>query len=117
MKSHRPLVLMNKTLQKRTIQNNRYATLLSNSIHNNNKINNENKNVSNILRPKFNQKANKSNDKSLKKFPYKTVVETSLKFKRNENYNSKFQTLNHSRCNTTISTNLSSNRTKENIYI
>ena len=47
MKSHRPLVLMNKTLQKRTIQNNRYATLLNNSIHNNNKINNENKNVSN----------------------------------------------------------------------
>ena len=114
MKSHRPLVLMNKTLQKRTIQNNRYATLLSNSIHNNNKINNENKNVSNILRPKFNPKANKSNDKSLNKFPYKTVVETSLKFKRNENYNSKFQTLNHSRCNTTISTNLSSNRTKQN---
>ena len=78
-----------------------------------NSLNKENKNVSNILRPKFNPKANKSNDKSLNKFPYKTIVETSLKFKRNENYNSKFQTLNHSRCNTTISTNLSSNRTKQ----
>jgi hypothetical protein len=74
MKSHRPLVLMNKTLQKRVIHNTRYSTYVNN---NNNKINNENKNVSNIFRPKFCQKA-KSNDKSLKKPPVKSTIETSL---------------------------------------
>ena len=118
MKNHRPLVLVNKTLQKRTIHNNRYATYNNNNNSsnkkNNNKITNENKNLLNMFRPKFCQKANKSNDKSLKKIPTKTVIETSLKLKRRENYNSKFETLNHYRCPTTISTNLSSNKTSQN---
>ena len=118
MKSHRPLVLVNKTLQKRTIHNNRYSTYNNNNNSSNkninNKITNENKNLLNMFRPKFCPKANKSNDKSLKKIQTKTVIETSLKLKRRENYNLKFETLNHYRCPTTISTNLSSNRTIQN---
>ena len=39
MKSHRPLVIMNKTLQKREIHNNRYSTLNYNT-NNNNKTKN-----------------------------------------------------------------------------
>ena len=119
MKSHRPLVLVNKTLQKRTIHNNRYATYNNNNNSSNkninNKITNENKNILNIFRPRFCQKTNKSNDKSLKKLPVKTVIETSLKLKSRENYNSKLETLNHYRYNTTIlSTDLSSNKLKQN---
>ena len=114
MKSHRPLVLMNKTLQKRTIFNNRYSTYASNNT-NNNKITNENKNISNIIKPKFCPKVNNSKDKSLKKITTKTVIETSLKLKRRENFSSKYDTLlKHYRCPTTTSTNLSSNKTKEN---
>ena len=112
MKSHRPLVIMNKTLQKRAIHNNRYSTLNYNT--NNNKINNENKNVSNSFHPRFIIKSNKSNDKSLKKVPIKSAIETSLKLKRRENNLSKYETLKHLRCTTTISTNLSSNKTKHN---
>ena len=119
MKSHRPLVLVNKTLQKRTIHNNRYATYNNNNNSSNkninNKITNENKNILNLFRPRFCQKTNKSNDKSLKKLPVKTVIETSLKLKSRENYNSKLETLNHYRYNTTIlSTDLSSNKLKQN---
>ena len=117
MKSHRPLVLMNKTLQKRTIFNNRYSTYASNNTNNNNnsKITNENKNISNIIKPKFCPKVNNSKDKSLKKITTKTVIETSLKLKRRENFSSKYDTLlKHYRCPTTTSTNLSSNKTKEN---
>ena len=116
MKSHRPLVLMNKTLQKRTIFNNRYSTYASNNTNNNNnKITNENKNISNIIKPKLCPKVNNSKDKSLKKITTKTVIETSLKLKRRENFNSKYDTLlKHYRCPTTTSTNLSSNKTKEN---
>ena len=110
MKSHRPLVIMNKTLQKRAIHNNRYSTLNNN---NNNKINNENKNASNIFLPKFIRKANKSNDKSLKKLPIKSAIGTSLKLKRINNY-SKYETLKHFRYTTTTSTNLSSNKAKHN---
>lgn len=110
MKSHRPLVLMNKTLQKRAIHNTRYSTCVNS---NNNKINNENKNVLNIFRPKFCQKA-KSNDKSIKKLPVKTTIETSLKIRR-RNYNSKFDSLNYyHHYTTTISTNISSNKSKHN---
>ena len=113
MKSHRPLVLMNKTLQKRVINNNRYATLINNNT-NINKINNENKNTLNIFRPKFCQKA-KSNEKSLKKMPTKSNIETSLKLKRrNNNFTSRIESLTHYRCTTTISTNVSSNKTKYN---
>ena len=115
MKSHRPLVLMNKTLQKRTILNNHYSTYASNNTNNNNKITNENKNISNIIKPKFCPKVNNSKDKSLKKITTKTVIETSLKLKRRENFNSKYDTLlKHYRCPTTTSTNLSSNKTKQN---
>ena len=119
MKSHRPLVLVNKTLQKRTIHNNRYATYNNNNNSSNkninNKITNENKNILNLFRPRFCQKTNKSNDKSLKKLPVKTLIETSLKLKSRENCNSKFETLNHFRYNTTIlSTDLSSNKLKQN---
>ena len=111
MKSHRPLVLMNKTLQKRVIHNTRYSTYFNN---NNNKINNENKNVLNIFRPKFCQKA-KSNDKSLKKQPVKSTIETSLKIRGRNNYNSKFDTLNYyHHYTTTVSTNISSNKSKHN---
>ena len=114
MKTHRPLVLMNKTLQKRTIHNNRYSTYNTNNTNNNNKITNENKNISNILKPKFCPKVNNSKDKSFKKITTKAVIETSLKLKRRENFNSKYDTLKHYRCPTTTSTNLSSNRTKQN---
>ena len=38
MKNHRPLVLVNKTLQKRTIHNNRYATYNNNNNSSNKKI-------------------------------------------------------------------------------
>ena len=111
MKNHRPLVLMNKTLQKRVIHNTRYSTYVNN---NNNKINNENKNVLNIFRPKFCQKA-KSNDKSLKKPPVKSTIETSLKIRGRNNYNSKFDTLNYyHHYTTTVSTNISSNKSKHN---
>ena len=111
MKSHRPLVLMNKTLQKRVIHNTRYSTCVNS---NNNKINNENKNVSNIFHPKFCQKA-KSNDKSLKKPPVKSTIETSLKIRGRNNYNSKFDTLNYyHHYTTTVSTNISSNKSKHN---
>ena len=114
MKTHRPLVLMNKTLQKRTIHNNRYSTYNTNNTNNNNKITNENKNISNILKPKFCPKVNNSKDKSFKKITTKAVIETSLKLKRRENFNSKYDTLKHYRYPTTTSTNLSSNRTKQN---
>ena len=113
MKSHRPLVLMNKTLQKRANYNNRYSTLINNNA-NNIKINNENKNVSNIFRSKFCQKA-RSNDKSLKKVPIKTTIEKSLKLRRrNNDYTSKIESLTHYRCTTTISTNVSSKKAKYN---
>ena len=118
MKTHRPLVLMNKTLQKRTTHNNRYSTYNTNNTNNNNnnniKITDENKNISNILKPKFCPKVNNSKDKSFKKITTKAVIETSLKLKRRENFNSKYDTLKHYRCPTTTSTNLSSNRTKQN---
>ena len=117
MKTHRPLVLMNKTLQKRTTHNNRYSTYNTNTTNNNNnniKITDENKNISNILKPKFCPKVNNSKDKSFKKITTKAVIETSLKLKRRENFNSKYDTLKHYRCPTTTSTNLSSNRTKQN---
>ena len=113
MKTHRPFVLMNKTLQKRAVHNKRYSTFVNNN-NSTNKINNENKNVSNIFRAKFCQKANKSNDKSLKKVPIKYIIETSRQVKRINNYTSKYETLNHYRCPTTISTNLSSNKAKQN---
>ena len=118
MKNNRPLVLMNKTLQKRSIHNNRYATYNNSNNSSkkniNNKITNENKNLLNMFRPKFCQKGNKSNDKSLKKIQTKNIIETSFKLKRRENYPNKFETLNHYRCPTTISTNLSSNKEKQN---
>ena len=117
MKTHRPLVLMNKTLQKRTTHNNRYSTYNTNTTNNNNnniKITDKNKNISNILKPKFCPKVNNSKDKSFKKITTKAVIETSLKLKRRENFNSKYDTLKHYRCPTTTSTNLSSNRTKQN---
>ena len=106
MKSYRPLVLVNKTLQKRAIHNNRYATL------NNTKINNENKNISNINRLKVKQKGSQSNNKSLKKKTTNSIIETSLKLKSRDNNH--FETLKHNRCTTTISTNLSSNGFKQN---
>ena len=113
MKNHRPLVLMNKTLQKRTVYNKNNSTNIQTK-NNNNKINNENKNSSNIFQPKFCQKPNKNNDKSIKRGPIKSSIETNLKLKRRNYNNSKYETLNHYRCPTTISTNLSSNKTKHN---
>ena len=47
MKSYRPLVLMNKTQQKRAINKNNYAT------SNKPKANNENKNIYNKIKPKY----------------------------------------------------------------
>ena len=106
MKSYRPLVLMNKTQQKRAINKNNYAT------SNKPKANNENKNIYNKIKPKFGQKFSQSINKSLKKTGSKSIAESSLKLKNRDN--NKIETFNHYRLNSTASTNLSSIKNKQN---
>ena len=102
---NQPLVLINKTTNKKSIPNNRYSSLNNN--------NNENKNISNVLPQKNTQKEYQTINKTIKKINPRLTIEASLNFKKKEN-NIKNDTMNQYRCPTTVSTNISSIKNKIN---
>ena len=104
---YQPLVLINKTTNKKPITNNRYSNL------NNNNNNNENKNIINILPQKNIQKEYQTNNKTIKKVNPRLTIEASLNIKKKEN-NIKNDSNNNYRCPTTVSTNISSIKNKNN---
>ena len=111
----KPIILINKTINKKVkIVNNRYGALnTNNNINNNN--NNENKNTENILKQKNVVQECKTNNKTLKKKGNpRLVIDTSMNFKKRENMSRNEDTLRHYRCPTTVSTNISSIKNKNN---
>lgn len=100
---HQSLVLINKTIHKKS------TCIDKNSNHKNN---NENKNATNILKPKNIQEFQTTN-RILKKTNPRLTIETSLNFKKKENY-IKNDILNNCKCPTTVSTNISSIKNKHN---
>jgi len=100
---HQSLVLINKTIHKKS------TCIDKNTNHKNN---NENKNATNILKPKNIQEFQTTN-RLLKKTNPRLTIETSLNFKKKENC-IKNDTLNHCKCPTTVSTNISSIKNKHN---
>ena len=97
MKTQNPqsLVLINNTVNKKPVQNNRYSNL---------KSNNENKNINNILTTKKNQVNYQTNNKTIKKVNPRLTIEATLNFKKKEATNN--EDLNHFRYPTTVSTNM-----------
>ena len=100
---HQSLVLINKTIHKKS------TCIDKNSNHKNN---NENKNATNILKPKNIQEFQTTN-RILKKTNPRLTIETSLNFKKKENF-IKNDTLINCKCPTTVSTNISSIKNKHN---
>lgn len=101
--NHPSLVLINTTVNKKPIQNNRYSNL---------KNNNENKNISNIIVQKNNHPECQTNNKTIKKIHPRLAIEATLNLKKKEiSINDDF---NHFRCPTTVSTNMSSIKNKHN---
>ena len=108
MKTQNPqsLVLINNTINKKPIQNNRYSNL---------KNNKENKNINNIVNTKNTQVNCQTYNKTLKKINPRLTIEVSLNLKKRET-NIK-EELNQFRCPTTVSTNMSSIKNKHSNYI
>lgn len=96
------LVLINKTTNKKILNNSRYTNI---------KNNNENKNITNLTKAKASQQEYQTNNKTLKRVNPRLVIDTSLNFHKNEN-NMKNELLIHNRCPTTISTTISSVKNK-----
>ena len=104
---HQSLVLINKTIHKKSACVNRYSNL---------KKNNENKNISNltnISKQNNKQQEYQTNNKVIKKINQRLTINTSLNIKK-KIINNQNDSLNHCRCPTTISTNISSIKNKNN---